>query len=160
MVSKMMAAGSPRGNGVLPGTELLGKIIPLVSRMVASQVMGKGISQEDSEKYERKYGGAFPLLALIPMIIKGVAAVAGAATAATNIANAVETARNNRAMEDIARRRGNGVNGVDTHVDKIVSKVNKILEKHPNQTNDITHEKEKILKYVKYLQGKGFSFYA
>jgi len=61
------------------------------------------------EEYESKFGGILPLLTLIPLIIKGVAAAAGAATAATGIASAVETARNNRAMEDIQKR----------HLDKV-----------------------------------------
>ena len=86
------------------------------------------------EEYEAKFGGILPLLTLIPLIIKGVAAAAGAATAATGIASAVETARNNRAMEDIQKKAlGQGFNE------------NKV--------------EQKIQKYVKFLQGHGFSFY-
>lgn len=96
--------------------------------------IGTVITQAD---YEDKYGGILPLVALLPLIFKGVAAAVGAAGAATGIAKAVEESRHNKELENIAR--GNAIgNAVG---------------------NSIKDPKDKIEKYVKFLQGYGFDFY-
>ncbi len=94
--------------------------------------IGTVITQAD---YEDKYGGILPLLALLPLIFKGVMAAGAAAGAATGIANAVEGSRHNKEMENIAR--GNGIHSIKDNKDP----------------------KDKIEKYVKILQGYGFDFY-
>ena len=107
--------------------------------------VGTVITQAD---YDDKYGGILPLLALLPLIFKGVAAAGVAAGAATGIAKAVEESRHNKEIENIARGNGlsNGVsNGVSNSISNIISN-----SKNP---------KDKIEKYVKFLQGYGFDFY-
>ena len=105
--------------------------------------VGTVITQAD---YDDKYGGILPLLALLPLIFKGVAAAGAAAGAATGIAKAVEESRHNKEIENIAR--GNGVSnaiGSDSHSDS-----HNMKGENP---------KDKIEKYVKFLQGYGFDFY-
>lgn len=102
--------------------------------------IGTVITQAD---YEDKYGGILPLVALLPLIFKGVAAAVGAAGAATGIAKAVEESRHNKELENIAR--GNAIG--------------KAVGDGINSIKDNKDPKDKIEKYVKFLQGYGFDFY-
>ena len=132
---------------------------------------GTSINKSD---YGEKYGGFFPLLALIPALAlagKIATVAAGAATVAAGVAVPVlakqkadaeleEQRRHNLEVERLAK--GNGVNGLD--ILTLTNAIRQELMKEPGIAkiigNGIEDDEEQIRKAIQLLEGKGFMFYS
>ena len=98
-------------------------------------------------------GAAIPLLALIPLVISGISALASAAgtTASVVLANkqANEDEKHNRELESIAR--GNGISNDEIKIDehKVLSDIALPIKK-PITDDELSKQS------MKFLRGKGF----